>query len=299
MTLPEGRNLLRLVPAVILIFCACFSILGHAFLFGDPTTPDDWKAAADFVKKNLSDGETIRVEPVWSDAPLVYLGDVGTRIDRRSELLVEDRYGESGTLVLAENARVDNALSNLGPGLQTLTVTPFGSVSVVHVRYPVDVYSWNARTTLQGASLQRIAGETVEDCKVWDPIDRRWDCGKRDKWVFVRDMVREVGNEPRSCVFMHPLAGKTVRLTYDVPAGKNLIVRAGLDLRASRSVRGTDVKFEVKTDGKLMATKVVLASSNEWFRFDIPMNAASKVSFEVATEKVFDRNFCFDAWLER
>ncbi len=298
MNLPQGRNLSRLLPAAILIFCACFSFLGHAFLFRDPTTPQDWKAAAEFAKTEISVGETIRVEPVWSDAPLVYLGEVGTRIDRRSTLLDEDRYGESGTLILAENSRIEDAVRNLGGNLKAERVTPFGSVSVIHVAYPEDIYSWNARTALPQASLQRITGDAVEDCKTWDPIDRRWDCTRRDKWVYVRDMVKEVGNEPRSCVFMHPLAGKTVRLTYDVPKGKNLIVRAGLDLRASRSVRGTDVKFAVKKDGVVVATKVVPATSNEWYRLDVPMGGPSKVSFEVESQKVFDRYFCFDAWLE-
>lgn len=286
----------RALPAVLLITCAVASFAGHAHFFRDPTTPQDWKAAAQFVSDKLPDQTTIRVEPHWSDAPLVHLTKHRNRIDRRSRLIPEDRFGEKGAWVIAETDRVDDAAKNAGPDVTVANVTAFGSVSVVELNYPSH-YTWNARQNLDKAVVRRVQGNKVETCSTWDENDRRWDCGRRDKWTYVRDMVKEVGDEPRSCIFMHPIPGKTVQAVFDVPSGKNLRVRAGIDLRAARSARGTDVTFRVVADDKTH-TQIIPHDSQEWFALDVPLNGPQKVAFEVETPKVHDRFFCFDAWLE-
>ena len=89
-----------------------------------------------------------------------------------------------------------------------------------------------------------------------------------------------------------------MRLTFVVPAGRNLVIRAGLDLRAARSSRGSDVLFRVKRGDDVLITHRVPAKSNDWTRFDVPLTGPATLAFEVETERIFERFFCFDAWVE-
>lgn len=285
----------RSLPAVLLVGAAGFSLLGHATFFNDPTHPNDWKRAAEFVSQQLPADTWIRVEPVWSDAPLVHLTQHRDRVDRRRVLLPEDQFKQAGAWVIAEAGRADDAVQNAGGILGD--VHDFGSVRVVEVAYP-SRYSWSARTNLQEARIERVTGNATEHCGTWSPTERRWDCGRRDKWVYVRDMVKEVGDEPRDCIFMHPIPGKVVRASLQVPAGKNLRVRAGIDLRSARSARGTDVRFKV-TAPNATRELTIAHNSQDWHALDLPLGPTPQtVSFEVTSDKVFDRYFCWDAFVE-
>lgn len=290
----------RFAPAALLAGVALLALVLQYFVFGDPTHEDDWKDAAAEAISRVGEDDLIRIHPTWRDASLVHLTEIGSQIDRKRRVIAEDLVGVSKFVVVAEVGRRAEALEAMPYAAEARDIREFGSVEVFEISVPEIDVPFTLRDELDQARVVRRRGDDEQVCSRWSAGERRWDCDKRDRWFFVGDELREVGDEPRRCIYAHPLgSGQTLALTWnEIELGTSFRLRSGLDLRGARSARGTDITVRLYIDDELVSDRRIAHNDARWHldRVDTQPGSAS-VRVEVDSVGTHDRFFCFDGWV--
>ncbi len=293
----------RWAPAALLVGVAISSLFLQAFVFDDPTEASDWKSASEDVLERVGDDEAVvvRVHPTWNDSARVHLTEVGAQLDTKRSLILEDLVGVDSFVVMAEKGRRDEALGAFPIELQAQEVRQFGTVETFRVEAPSPKVGFNMRESLDQAEVRRRSGSRTTPCTTWDSSERRWDCERRERWLYVADELREVGDEPRRCIYAHPLGGSTV-LEFewkDVELGESFRLRSGIDLRAARASRGDDVRISLFIDSRRAATREVPHRSETWYLDEVETEPGERADLrvEIRTGDRFERFFCFDGWV--
>lgn len=292
----------RWAPAAMLAGVAILALALQIFAFVDPTNPEDWQAASkDVIARVSSDDTRVRVHPTWNDSALIHLTEIGDQVDRKRTLIAEDLVGVNSWVVMAEVGRRDEALEAFPSNVEAREVRDFGSVETFVVEPEPVVTSFNLRDRLADAKVSRVRGDSVTRCSTWNEGERRWDCQKRDRWLYVADELREVGDEPRRCIYAHPLGGDTtLRFVWsDVELGEVFRLRSGIDLRAARAQRGDAVAIRLYIGDEEAVVREVAHRSEEWFLDSVKTRSGrtADVKVEIDTGDRFERYFCFDGWV--
>jgi hypothetical protein len=139
-------------------------------------------------------------------------------------------------------------------------------------------------------------------CDLWRQQDLSWHCNQRvDPYLFVGLRYREMGGEPRRCVFTAPAPdGGWTEVTYaDVPMRRRLRGRFGISDESTRSDRGSDVVFEVLVNGTLRQTLRASKHEVRYMSFEVStedlQGEAAEVTFRVQAADLLDRFPCFEA----
>lgn len=287
------------IPAFVLIAAGIVSGLLYAFVFVDSTTDDDWASAGAYVLEKVADTDLIRVHPTWATGPLVHVADRGTQVDVVSRPLAEDFHGVSTIWLMTDASREAEALAEL-PFETSPKRHEFDSVTLLEIENPVGTLPFVFHKQLATAKVTRHrASGQVEECKTWNRREERWDCGRRDRWVYVGRTLREVGDEPRECIWAHPLAGGDwLHVTFpDVPPGR-LVLKAGQTLRGQRSPRGTDITTVIEVDGERVFDERISHRDQTYHTVEVPKSDSSRsVTFKLSAGSMRDRFFCIDGFV--
>lgn len=290
-----------MIPAALLVIAGVVSCVLYLFVFVDPTDEEDWASAGQFVMENLGEDDLVRAHPHWATGPLVHVQGARERVDVVSRPVWEDYHGVETIWLMADASREDEALALL-PFEAEPKRHAFGTVTVLEVESPVGELPYVFHEQLVDAKVERIdkAGKATE-CATWNPREERWDCGRRDRWFYVGRELKEIGDEPRECVWAHPLSdGRWLHVTFpDVPAGGELVLKAGQTLRGQRSARGTDIFVVIDVGGDRVVDERISHRDPTYHTWRIPNDAAEprSVTFKLSSISARDRFFCIDGFV--
>lgn len=289
-----------LVFAALLVVAGIVSLALQAWVFRDPTREQDWEAAAQWVMAEIGEDDVFRIEPWWYERALTHFVPIGSQAHRIRDPLLEDLYTQDEVFVVSQSDRLDRALTNLPFQPKPAETREFGTVTAVRIPVPENAFRWELLTDLQNAKVSRVRGAQIEQCTNWNPRHRRWDCGKQSRWLYVGEALREVGDDPRQCVWAHPLDhGRTLRIETTVPESERIRVRGSFDLRAARLPRTGEVLMQVFVDDKLVHERHVEHDDHAYAPHDIPVSSDGPVQLRIEVDlkgSIKDRFFCLNAW---
>lgn len=297
------KDRLELGLGVALIVGGIVSALLYAFVFVDPTEPGDWASGAAWVIERTGKRDVVRIEPFWYESALVELRPVGDRVQRIRDPIVEDLYKADHILILTQADRAEQALGAIPFDAAEVESATFGTVSAHKLKVPASPFSWEMYDELGSVRVSRVKGGEVEVCDRWSPREGRWDCAQRNQWLYVGREEREVGDDPRQCIWAHPLdGGRTLRLEVDVPPAKKIRIRDSFDLRAAR-LGGADALMQVFVGDELQLEDRVKGNDHDWQAHEIDvsrMEGPTRLRIEIdLLGSVKNRFFCLNAWAVR
>ena len=292
------------MPALLILLVGFGSLAAQLWVVPSEVDKKEWKKPADWVKKQLEPSDAVRVHPAWTEDPLPYLEDVGSQVHRHQDPVESDLEEIRRVWILTETERLEGALAKLPFEPSRPDLKRFGDVTVIKAIVPSSVRSsYELLEHLEGAKVERIEKKSVQHCDKWDEKDRRWDCGERDRWLYVGEHEQIVAGDPRRCIWAHPLPKqKVLRITFPgVPLEETLRVRAGLSFKGARFKRGTPVRMQVRVGGERRYDHQYGPRTSTWGKYDIDTTASAgskkPVVFEISSDKIRRRWFCFNAWV--
>ncbi len=280
------------------------SLGAQIWVFPSDAEPTDWKPAASYVSDRIGDDDIIRTHPPWNVDGLTYLERHGKQIDRKRDPVLGDLYDRETIWILTETATLDGAIDRLPFEAPDPGIERFGDVSVVRTEVPGDVvYQWEALRALDEATVERVDPDGgTETCDNWSEGDRRWDCGGRDRWLYVGEGFKYLGGDPRDAIWAHALPDqKHLRVEFpDVPLGDLLRVRGGFIFAAARKDNGKPVTMRILVDGEERARRSYPILESTWEAIDVDTSDISAdtgtVTVVISSPNFKDRRFCFNAW---
>lgn len=296
-------NRLEVALALLLITAGAVSLALYRWVFVDPTRPSDWQDAAAWVIARAGPRDAVRIEPFWYESGLIPLQPVGDRVQRIRDPILEDLYAAEHVFVVAQSNRAARAREALPFVQPRFELAEFGSVTVTRLEVPPSRFIWELYDHVDKLRVSRVRGSDEELCTRWNAAKARWDCAKPSNWLYVGQAEREVGDDPRRCVWAHPLdGGRTLRIEAEVPASKTIRVRDSFDLRAAR-LGGADALMQVFINDELAVEDRVAGNDHDWQAHDIDVShlpGPVRIRIEVdALGPIKNRFFCLNAWALR
>lgn len=302
MTASPLRRWIEWLPATLLV------VAGAAILWAQlrgqdaPADPGDWAPAARHVADHLQDGDAILVHPAWNIDGLPFLSERGDRVLRQRQPVAGDLQGIETLWVMSETPRVHTVDRRLPFSANQIDVTEFGPVSVARISVPDRLQAdWEALNQLQDADVRKVTPSGSEPCTIWSAADRRWDCTSRDRWIYVGEVLKPLGDDIHRAIWMHPPgADSSMEITFsDVELTDWLTVRGGLTFMGSRFDGGSDVTLEIAIGGDTVETVVFDGETTTWRPIEVSTStydSPADVTFTVRSPNVRDRFFCLNAW---
>lgn len=289
------RWLWLLIPLI-----AVGSWLAEVHIEGSIPPAGSWSAAVELLRGQLSPGDGVWVNPTWAAAPWADLEAAAVERGLRpghfilhvDPLTAADLVRFRRVFVVGRPA---GALPDVAAAPETLLEAPDLVVQRVHLEAtPVTDF----RDGLADASAVRS-----------EPGGRRTPCrwtGDRHTcdghaWTAVRELVAEVGNTRRRCIWAYAYPdGGTLRVTHaGAKLGRTLAGGVGLTLWAVRHDEGSPVDFRVLIDGQEAWSATMPRGDFTWHEMAIDTSAragqTADVVFEVSAAHTFWRQMCYDA----
>lgn len=294
---------LEVALALLLVAAGATSLALYQWVFVDPTDAADWESAAGWVQQRIGPDDVFRIHPHWYEAGYTHFTDVGDQTQRIRRPVLEDLYDHETVFVVSQADRADEALALLPfEAKQDVERERFGTVEAIAVPVPRDTFHWELLDELDEAKVSRVRGaKTLQVCDRWNASKRRWDCSPPNRWLYVGRALREVGDDPRECVWAHPLdRGRTLRIETTVPPSDTIRVRDSFDLRAARYPRTGSVLLQVFVDDELAVEDHVGPKDYDWEPHDIDVSDhEGPVDLRIEIDlkgSVKERFFCLNAW---
>lgn len=303
----SAAAMIKLAPAAALLSLGVLSVVLQQ-ASRDPVPAEDWSKAAAHVIAQIKPDELVRAHPIWSEDALVHLRALRPeQLSRQDHPVAEDVQHASAVWIIAPTGRMGDALASLpfeakpdasaGKTLGTLEIARVAVPGTLRAR-------WEARAHLAGAKVAQrpIGGKGAETaCSRWDATRQAWFCGGVDRHRFVGVATRELADDPRECVWTHPIAGKVVSVTLpDVPLTAKLRVRGGKTLRGGRLPGHRDVRWRVLIDGQQVLSQTERPWTSRWDAHELDTSAwrgkRATVRVEVESEADREHFFCWNAW---
>jgi hypothetical protein len=307
-----------LLPALVLVTAAV-----GAWQRSRVPSRADWQAAVARVRAGWQPGDGATWAPytqgegrtAFGDLKMLHVRELGT-----ADLARFDRLWLLGTLGYDAD--------DLGPEHTLVERSTEGEVTVDLVRVGGPKVVGDLYADLeQAVHTRHDARGGVKTCDFWS--GRGWHCDLRDPpektraclgqsiarrleqkardpecglnpWLHASRDVRLVGDTPRHCIWLHPMAETAVRLTWNqAPGGDALVIDFGfadpmVADNYAKQIRVKPAKLRVLRAGLELASLDVPATKG-WHRhaLDLPAGAAP-LAFEVTTSATADAHFCFD-----
>ncbi|MGM0557576.1 MAG: hypothetical protein ACQEVA_14420 [Myxococcota bacterium] len=298
-----SRRYLALVPAAVLVVAGIVSFVLQIYVFTPQATESDYQRASAYVMENLGTKHAIRVYPTWTETPYPYLVEAEMQFVRQDEPAYSDIADYERIWLITEVGMKDDALASLPFAARASDGSKsFDTVEVYAVDVPSSpTYRHELRERLHEAKVTHVRGEDVVECNTWSATERRWDCARRDAWIYVGETIRQLGEDPRKCIWAHPPPDDYwVEVRFPgVTLGDRFRVRAGPTDHAWRSDRGPAIEIEVEI-GDQTARHVFPPRTQSWTPVDVDTSSMTgqekDVVVRVHANPIWERFFCFNGW---
>lgn len=312
-----GRARLSMwIAGLVALVTIALTLLGWVSVVRDstrlPVADSAWQQATAHIRLHAAERDVVRVVPGWHDAGRLGLDhhefsltrrfdDYDSALFERIWLLSADAWHEEARAELLRFPGAQRVWSQSGVHLDLANV-PESEWDIV-----LDGYR-----DLADAHVSRVPIEVTpdadgtagaRDCSLW--LDNRsWHCGRRDAFVYVGKVTREIDDELRRTVYANPPGdGQRWRIAWEVDEPvQQLRLRAGNTLWALRHFRGSHVHIEARINGHLLARHVFAPDDFGYpeFRTTIPpVQLPAEFSVEIWATDPLDRFFCFRPQLLR
>jgi hypothetical protein len=293
-----GRWLARLFLVVTCVLCA-WGIWVVRWDSNRMPSQEVFSLAAARIQQGWQDGDVIRTLPLWNDNQRVGLDGhpflLSTEPDEYDRHLYR-RMWLAWPRSHSGDAQADLAMTWL-PGFTTVSEeggyrVVLGDIVQTH-EVLFDGYEQLAEARVSQA---RMDGEP-QACEIWD--DARWQCGRRDDFIYVGQTIREIDDTFRRCITANPPPDQKTWVVEwdDVPLEGQLRVRAGITLWAFRHERGSGVLFRVLVDGVEVVSRTFEPREIGYPEFVVELDGLSAerstIRVEVSATDHMDRFFCF------
>jgi hypothetical protein len=299
----KSRRYLALVPAAVLLAAGIVSFVLQIYVFTPEATESDYQRASAYVMEQLGTHDAIRVYPTWTETPYPYLVEAEMQFVRQDKPVYSDIADYKRIWLITEAGMKPDALASLpfkanaGDGSKS-----FGTVEVYAVEAPESpTFRHELRDKLHTARVQHVRGDEIKSCERWSATERRWDCKRRDRWIYVGETIRQLGDDPRRCIWAHPPPNDSwLEIRFpDVELGDTFRVRAGPTDHAWRSDRGPAIEMEVHID-KQKARHIFPPKTQSWTPVDVDTSTMKgekhDVLVRIHANPIWERFFCFNGW---
>ncbi len=254
-------------------------------------------AGAQVIREGWQEGDVIRSLPLWNDNQRQGLDGLPFLLS--TEMDVYDLHRYERIWFVWPDSHADEAQAELAtvPGVEQVWQGGGYHVSRAPVPPGPDVL-FDGWVSLQDAVVTQtvMAGDPIA-CEIWE--DERWQCGRRDDFIYVGRVTREMDDTFRHCIMANPPPEqRTWSIMWeDVPLNGTLRVRAGNTLWAFRHDRGSSVLFRVLVNDveAVRATFEPRVIGYPEFTAELDQVGADRgtVRVEVSATDHMDRFFCF------
>ncbi len=258
------------------------------------------------VSARAAPGDVLRHTPVWDDSARMgaselewsltsEFDDYDRALFRRVFLIWTDTYQEAGVAELGTLDDVEEIASDSGVHAALGQIPPAGKAPIL-----LDGYR-----DLDRAEVYRVSPGSDDEartdvstpCTQWLD-DNEWHCGRRDDFVHVGRVEREMDDQVRRCIYANPPGGST-RWSVRWPAvdgAVQLRLRAGNTLWAQRHHRGSDVHLRALINDEQVAVMSFRPDEPGYPETIIDLSeaqASAELRVEIWADDPLDRFFCF------
>jgi hypothetical protein len=282
----------------------------HSFIESRIPTEEDWERAAGLVGEGWQEGDLVVIAPLWASQGWKHLGRFMTVEQMARE---DDRgYGRIWEVALPghrheEYGRTGELTSEARAGRLTVRTYQFPGA-------PTTVYDFVSALEKDGSvSMVSGAGAHAEPCTFRQHPRAglvpnaavqtgKFHCDPRLPWNTVdREVIADLENRPRLCIWAHPVQGKRVRIAFKgVPEASVIEGHVAKKYEADReTIERPPVILEISAGGKIVGSALHEHGSG-WtpYRFEIgPGGTGGEVAFEIFAQSVGMAHFCFTAKL--
>jgi hypothetical protein len=303
MTASTARRWLSWLPATLLVVAGAAILWAQLWGQTAPADPGDWEPAARHVGQKIDEDDGILVHPDWNLDGLPYLSDLGDQVVRQRRPVAGDLQGIETLWILSETPRLSGLGDRLPFPVDNPDVTRFGPISVARIPVPQRLQAdWEALHALPDAEVRKETASGFVPCTMWNSAERRWDCQSRDRWIYVGEVLKPLGDDIHRAIWMHPPGdNNAMQITFpDVDLTDWMTVRAGLTFMGSRFDGGTDVTLEIAIDGEAVDSATFAGETTTWRPIEVATDdytSPADVTFTVRSANVRDRFFCLNAWV--
>jgi len=269
------------------------------YLASRAPTLEQWQAAAEVVRLEWREGDTVVFAPQWAQEGAPFFAGLnpvtGEAVDwyelqKRGRVWSVGFRGAipEGIFGLSEVERLD---------LEKVTVRLYEPEPT----RPKLLYDFRVR--LEDARVTRVHKDRREDCEVWR--DEAWHCGTPHPWQNVGRRRMDAGGTIRDVIWAHPLdKGEPLEVRWPaVLFGKRLVVHYGYGQRAVDSENKVEpVTFKVRVGEETVIVATLDVLDNVWHEEVIDTSGRAgqrgEVVFTVTAPDHRDRYFGFtaDSW---
>ena len=289
-------------------------------------TRDDWARATDAVRSQRTPTDALLWAPLSQGEGRLYFDGLNAQ---HAELPTADLARWDTLWVLGSHGR--GAADLVWPHRIVETQT-FGPLTVEKVRVEGERVVGDLLTDLERVRVSRVfaVGGEVRVCGFWS--GRGWHCALRDSPERTREClaaptgqrlarrdkdpecgldpllhvsrdVRLIGDVPRRCLWVHPVANARVTLEwFDAPAGSALQLDYGFsdpmvadNYKRDRKVRAAHIRV-TRTGRALLDFEVTPVKGWRSERVDLPPEAGP-LTIEVSSDDPRDAHLCIDPTL--
>ena len=292
----EQINSINLLLAALVTAAAIYSIGWYVYSPLSRPSPGDYEALSAHLHREWAGGDVLAVTPFWAERIREYAGDLAVINPPR---LVDEDLSRSSRLWLLSvfgYAKDRDLLGTLSRKYRLASEKRFGKLDLYLFELPPPAkvaFDFLARIDAARVTVQKT-GEPKE-CQ-WR--DNKWSCNS-SSWEYVGPAILDVDDNPRQCIWAHPVTAGTVTVEFkDVPLGRRIVGHHALTAAAARVPDGMPVTLEAEIDGQ-----PALRSTNQnrkgWNRFEIDTarfsGTSHAVTFKVTTPRDGMRHYCFTA----
>ncbi len=292
----EQINSINILLAVAVAVAAAYSIAWYVYSFRTRPTLKDYEGASSHIHAQWARGDVLAVTPFWAERIREYAGDldvinppnlVGEDLSRQRRLWLLSVFGY---------ANDHDLLGTLSKKYHLATQKRFGKLDLYlfDLAPPANVgYDFYER--VQDARVTVARGADRKEC-TWR--DKKWACAP-SSWEYVGQTILDVDDNPRRCLWAHPVTGGIVTIEYsNVTLSRRIVGNHGLTAAAARVPDGMPVTLEVEIDGREMHRSTNL-NKKGWNRFEVDTAAYAgtphTVTFKITTPRDGMRHYCFTA----
>jgi hypothetical protein len=301
-----------IVALGLVLAVPALELIAHALIVTHVPTDGDYRAAADFIRSQVTPRDLITAAPGYID-PLLRL-NLGDRISLAMAGRSDDSAYERIWVVSARGA-IPNDAPKGKPELER----EFGRLRVLRWKLGKSPVLMDFVQNLPAAEVSMSRNGVDHRCPrrtggvarggglgrpVLMPIAERFECDARQPWLFVGSIVMEdLSNTPRFCVWQHPQGNEPIRVSFDdVPLGDELVFYGGVYYEHERMREGGPIEVDVSIDGQRRGG--MTHRDGEGWRREVIQTGASEgqrgqVRIDVRAANTDKRSFCWAASTRR
>jgi hypothetical protein len=277
----------------------------HGYVELQVPSQADWEKAASIVQREFKNEDLVVITPWWATEGWVYLGkfmsiEKMARDDDRGygriwEVAWKHRsredYGKEGKLLKKEKAgrlvvrlwSFPDAPATLYDFVREIENASVEMADSEGVTERACTFKKHVRTVMTPSPMVQTGKFMCNPSIPWNNVDR--------------EVIADLENKPRLCIWSHPITNKTVRIKFEgVPAGAFIEGHTGLKYEADRETAGKPPVFLDIFAGGTLAGSAMHEEGGGWtsYRYKMPGGwKGGRLTFEVHTPFDGMQHFCF------